>query len=108
MFKFSLDYWSSVLTPETLFPSLNLKNAVKSSELKWLPDGSEFVLGPEKPSQDSTSKPKTYTSFNCSQKSLPEFSNDPIAPKHDDIVIAKLGVGQVLLDMQMCKFHLDH
>ncbi|KAG8386006.1 hypothetical protein BUALT_Bualt03G0104100 [Buddleja alternifolia] len=67
---------------------------VKSNELKWLPNGSEFILSTEKATSDSTSKPKTYTSFNCSQESLPEFSNDPIAPKHDDIIIAKLGAGQ--------------
>ncbi|KZV36216.1 hypothetical protein F511_14234 [Dorcoceras hygrometricum] len=67
---------------------------VKSDELKWLPKGSEFVLNSEKSTADSTSKTKTYTSFSCSQDSLPEFSNNPIAPKHDDIIIAKLGPGQ--------------
>lgn len=68
---------------------------MKSNELKWLPHGSEFVLSTEKAAVDSTSKTKTYTSFNCSQESLPEFVDNPIAPKHDDIIIAKLGPGQV-------------
>ncbi|KAL7088127.1 hypothetical protein ACP275_13G109400 [Erythranthe tilingii] len=67
---------------------------VKSSELKWLPGGSEFALSTEKPTQDSTSKIKTYTSFTCSQDSLPEFSSNPIAPTHDDITLAVLGPGQ--------------
>lgn len=68
---------------------------VKSNELKWLPNGSEFVLATENSASSSASKPKTYTSFSCSQDSLPEFSNNPIAPKHPDITIARLGPGQV-------------
>ncbi|KAG5550965.1 hypothetical protein RHGRI_009400 [Rhododendron griersonianum] len=69
---------------------------VKSDELKWLPNGSEFPLSAEKSTSTSASnsKPKTYTSFRCSQDSLPEFSNDPIAPNHPDIIVAKLGSGQ--------------
>lgn len=78
-------------------PSMESNNAVKSNELKWLPNGSEFILRTEKSTLDSTSKTKTYTSFNCSQDSLPEFLNNPIAPKHDDIIVAKLGPGQVWL-----------
>ncbi|RAL37804.1 unnamed protein product [Cuscuta campestris] len=68
--------------------------SVKSGDLKWLPDGSEFELATEKSASSSTSKPRTYTSFSCSQKSLPEFSNNPIAPTHHDITIARLGPGQ--------------
>ncbi|XP_057765418.1 uncharacterized protein LOC130986144 [Salvia miltiorrhiza] len=67
---------------------------VKSDELKWLPNGSEFVLSAEKSNPDSTAKAKTYTSFSSSQDSLPEFVNNPIAPKHDDIILAKLGPKQ--------------
>lgn len=67
---------------------------VKSDELKWLPNGSEFVLESEKLTANSTSKPKTYTSFSCSQDSLPEFAKDPIRVKHPDIILAKLGPGQ--------------
>nr|XP_018625355.1 DNA-directed RNA polymerases I and III subunit rpac1 isoform X2 [Nicotiana tomentosiformis] len=67
---------------------------VLSSELKWLPNGSEFILGTESQASNSSAKPKTYTSFSCSQDSLPEFSNDPIAPRDADIIIAKLGPGQ--------------
>lgn len=67
---------------------------VKSGELKWLPNGSEFIRSTEKSNQDSTSKAKTYTSFSSSQDSLPEFVKNPIAPKHDDIVLSKLGPGQ--------------
>ncbi|RVW50296.1 DNA-directed RNA polymerases I and III subunit RPAC1 [Vitis vinifera] len=67
---------------------------VKSNELKWLPHGSEFPLATENTTSSSTSKPKTYTSFSCSQDSLPEFSDKSIGPKHPDIIIAKLGPGQ--------------
>ncbi|XP_049345550.1 uncharacterized protein LOC125810073 [Solanum verrucosum] len=67
---------------------------VLSSELKWLPNGSELILGTEHPASSSSAKPKTYTSFSCSQDTLPEFSNDPIAPKDADIIVAKLGPGQ--------------
>lgn len=78
-----------------------LNNAVKSNELKWLPNGSEFPLATENTTSTSTStstsKPKTYASFSCSQDSLPEFSNKSIGPKHPDITIARLGPGQVIL-----------
>lgn len=67
---------------------------VKSSELKWLPNGSEFLQSTEKSNPDSTSNTKTYTSFSSSQDSLPEFVDKPIAPKHDDIILSKLGPGQ--------------
>ncbi|XP_073047932.1 uncharacterized protein [Primulina eburnea] len=67
---------------------------VKSDELKWLPNGSELILNSDKSNADSSSKIRTYTSFNCSQDSLPEFSTNPITPKHEDIIIAKLGPGQ--------------
>ncbi|KAH6786287.1 RNA polymerase I subunit 43 [Perilla frutescens var. hirtella] len=67
---------------------------VKSGDLQWLPNGSGFVRSTEKSNPDSTSKTKTYTSFSSSQDSLPEFVDKPIAPKHDDIVLSKLGPGQ--------------
>ncbi|KAK6934626.1 DNA-directed RNA polymerase, RpoA/D/Rpb3-type [Dillenia turbinata] len=67
---------------------------VKSDELKWLPNGSEFVLATEKQGSNSTAKPKTYTSFTCSQDTMPEFSSNPISPKYPDIILAKLGPGQ--------------
>ncbi|KAH9288583.1 hypothetical protein KI387_032700 [Taxus chinensis] len=68
----------------------NIINAtVKSDQLKWLPNGSEF----EKPSTDTSSKAKTYTSFNCSQDSLPEISNGSIGSKYPDIIISKLRPG---------------
>ncbi|KAI9107332.1 hypothetical protein K1719_021720 [Acacia pycnantha] len=52
---------------------------VKSNELRWwLPNGSELPAEDVKP--NSGSKPRTFTSFSCSQDSLPEFSNYPIAP----------------------------
>lgn len=69
--------------------------AVKSDELKWLPNGSELVKESRNAPSDSASKPETYTSFSCSQDTLPEFAKNPIAPKHPDIIIAKLGPGQV-------------
>lgn len=67
---------------------------VKSKELKWLPNGSEFPLATETSASKSPSKPKTYTSFSSSQDSLPEFSEKPISPCHHDIILAKLGPGQ--------------
>ncbi|KAK2640116.1 hypothetical protein Ddye_027911 [Dipteronia dyeriana] len=55
---------------------------VKSEDLAWLPNGSEYLLEGQNPDSSSSSKPKTYTSFSCSQDSLPE------------IIIARLGPGQ--------------
>lgn len=69
---------------------------VKSNELKWLPNGSELQMASTNPYANSNSNPKTYTSFSCSQASLPEFSEKPIRPKHEDITIAVLGVGQAI------------
>jgi DNA-directed RNA polymerase I and III subunit RPAC1 len=63
---------------------------VLTSELKWLPNGSELI----KESGGSTTTPKTYTSFNHSQDSFPEFAENPIRPTLKDILIAKLGPGQ--------------
>ncbi|KAK7247232.1 hypothetical protein RIF29_42110 [Crotalaria pallida] len=40
------------------------------------------------------SKPKTFTSFSCSQDSLPEFSSNPPRPTYLDIKLARLGAGQ--------------
>lgn len=73
-------------------------HAVKAKDLKWLPKGSEFYLESEDSNSNSTSKSKTYTSFTCSQDSLPEFSNIKIGFKEplDDINIARLGPGQVI------------
>ncbi|KAI5321339.1 PREDICTED: DNA-directed RNA [Prunus dulcis] len=68
--------------------------SVKSKELIWLPNGSEFPLESQDSKTGSSSKPKTYTSFTCSQESLPEFSSNPIAPALGDILIARLGPGQ--------------
>lgn len=70
-------------------------NTVKSDELKWLPNGSEFLLNTGNSTSDSNAKTQTYTSFSCSQDTLPEFFNNPITPKHDDIILANLGPGQV-------------
>lgn len=83
-------YWTNALCCLSV-------GTVKSDELKWLPNGSEFILNAEKSAPDSTSKTKTYTSFGCSQDTLPEFLNNPIALRHDDIILAKLGPGQVCL-----------
>ncbi|XP_027933341.1 DNA-directed RNA polymerases I and III subunit RPAC1-like isoform X2 [Vigna unguiculata] len=66
---------------------------VKSDKLKWLPNGSEFPSEDIKPNTAST-KPKTFTSFSCSQDSLPEFSNDSIGLTYPDIILSKLGPGQ--------------
>ncbi|XP_057433078.1 uncharacterized protein LOC130725910 [Lotus japonicus] len=65
---------------------------VLSDQLKWLPNGSELIAEDTKPNTDS--KPKTFTSFTCSQDSLPEFSSNPPGPRYLDIIIDKLGPGQ--------------
>ncbi|RYQ89714.1 hypothetical protein Ahy_B09g096217 isoform D [Arachis hypogaea] len=65
---------------------------VRSDQLKWLPNGSELIAEDAKPS--ASSKPKTFTSFTCSQESIPEISSNPIGPKYLDIILAKLGPGQ--------------
>lgn len=68
------------------------RRTVKSDQLKWLPNGSELQMASHNPS----AKPKSYTSFSCSQSSLPEFSKNPPRVKHDDIILAKLGPGQAI------------
>ncbi|EXB51013.1 DNA-directed RNA polymerases I and III subunit RPAC1 [Morus notabilis] len=72
----------------------NEPSSVKSNELIWSPKGSEFLLASEdSKSADTSSKPRTYTSFTCRQDSLPEFSNNAIKVM-ENILIAKLGPGQ--------------
>lgn len=71
-----------------------ISDAVKSDELKWLANGSEFLVEQNNLESNSSSKAKTYTSFNCSQKSLPEFANNPIDVM-PGITIARLAPGQV-------------
>lgn len=66
---------------------------MKSNELKWLPEGSKLRAGDTKANTDS--KHQTFTSFSCRQDSLPEFSNNPLGPTYPDIILAKLGPGQV-------------
>ncbi|CAN0852888.1 DNA-directed RNA polymerases I and III subunit RPAC1 [Linum grandiflorum] len=66
------------------------RRTVYSEELKWLPNGSEL----EKETDSADSKPSTYTSFTCSQDTLPEFSSNPIGPSEDKIILAKLGGNQ--------------
>lgn len=75
-----------------------------SDQLKWLPNGSELISEDTKPNTDS--KPKTFTSFSCSQDSLPEFSSNPPGPRYLDIIIDKLGPGQVTLDFYIHSFFL--
>jgi DNA-directed RNA polymerases I and III subunit RPAC1 len=65
--------------------------AVKSDELKWLPEGSQ--LSAASPAQTGD-KQKTFTSFSQSQK---EISAKPLGVKLVDITIARLGPGQVTL-----------
>ena len=66
---------------------------MKSDKLKWLPNGSELPSEDVKP--NTSSKPKTFTSFTCSQNSLPEFSSNSLELTDSDIILAKLGPGQV-------------
>lgn len=67
--------------------------AVKSDKLKWLPNGSELPCEDVKP--NTSSKPKTFTSFSCSQNSLPGFPSNSSDLTDSDIILAKLGPGQV-------------
>jgi DNA-directed RNA polymerase I and III subunit RPAC1 len=60
--------------------------AVTSDQLKWLPAGSEMP-------PDSKTK---FTSFGCSQDSLPAFTSEAIASRYPDIVLAKLRPGQAI------------
>lgn len=69
------------------------KITVKSNDLEWLPNGSEFLQGTENSVSNTSGKQKSYTSFSCSQDSLPEFSNNPVTTCRD-ITLAKLGPGQ--------------
>jgi DNA-directed RNA polymerase I and III subunit RPAC1 len=59
---------------------------VTSDQLKWLPAGSEMP-------PDSKTK---FTSFGCSQDSLPAFTSEAIASRYPDIVLAKLRPGQAI------------
>jgi DNA-directed RNA polymerase I and III subunit RPAC1 len=64
--------------------------AVKSSDLKWLPEGSQLSMA--SPGQ-SGNKQKTFTSFSQSQND--DTLQKPLGVKVTDIVIARLGPGQV-------------
>lgn len=94
-FNFLFGYLTSSWTIAAIFLvwCYSYINAVKSDKLKWLPNGSELIAEDTKPSAGS--KPKTFTSFSCSQELLPEISRNPPAPKDLDIILAKLGPGQV-------------
>ncbi|KNA08964.1 hypothetical protein SOVF_157970 [Spinacia oleracea] len=70
------------------------RRSVKSEELKWLPNGSMFLLEIENKVSSSTTTPRTYTNFKSSQETQPELSENPIHPKHPDITIARIGPGQ--------------
>lgn len=59
--------------------------AVKSDELKWLVEGSEMPF-------DTKTK---FTSYGCSQDTLPPFDSEPIAWQYPDVLVAKLRPGQV-------------
>ncbi|KAF9666551.1 hypothetical protein SADUNF_Sadunf16G0240700 [Salix dunnii] len=78
------------------------RHTVYSQELKWLPNGSEFAKESEKPD----SKLSTYTSFSCSQDSLPEFAGNPISTM-EDIIVAKLGPGQIVLKAESDVWMMD-
>ncbi|XP_062089674.1 uncharacterized protein LOC133796211 [Humulus lupulus] len=64
--------------------------AVKSNELKWLPHGSEFPLISENLKSGSSSKPRTYTSFACSQDSFPEIELEAHAVKGPVVLLQKV------------------
>ncbi|XP_056693324.1 uncharacterized protein [Spinacia oleracea] len=70
------------------------RRSVKSEELKWLPNGSMFLLDIENKESSSTTTPRTYTNFKSSQEMQPELSENLIHPKNPDITIARFGPGQ--------------
>jgi hypothetical protein len=70
---------------------------VTSDQLKWLPAGSEMP-------PDSKTK---FTSFGCSQDSLPAFTSEAIASRYPDIVLAKLRPGQVWNITSSMMVHLE-
>ena len=74
--------------------------AVRSDQLQWLPNGSEF----EVPSADKGKK--TYTSFSCSQDTILPLKKNPIIPRYPDIILAKLRPGQVSRSCLNCSYHL--
>lgn len=45
-------------------------------------------------SPNPTAKPKSYTSFSCSQDTMDKFRKKPLGLRHQDIIITKLGPGQ--------------
>ncbi|MCL7040808.1 hypothetical protein MKW94_006406, partial [Papaver nudicaule] len=65
---------------------------VQSGQLEWLPNGSQFMREKTTPGA-----PAAITDFDCSQASMPGLADNPIRPRHPDIVITKLGPGQVVL-----------
>lgn len=60
-------------------------HAVKSDQLKWLPEGSEMPFN---------TKAK-FTSFGSSQENLAGITADGISCQYPDIIVAKLRPGQV-------------
>ena len=95
VFNFLFGYFNLIPVAIFLVWQCCTIHAVKSDQLSWLPNGSELISEDAKPS--ASSKPKTFTSFSRSQDSLPEFSSNPLGPKNLDIILAKLGPGQVTL-----------
>ncbi|WVZ73352.1 hypothetical protein U9M48_021668 [Paspalum notatum var. saurae] len=71
-------------------PKGSQRITVKSSELKWLPEGSQLSMASPAQSGDQQ---KTFTSFSKSQKDILE---KPLGVKFKDITIARLGPGQAI------------
>lgn len=71
-------------------PKNSQRITVKSSELEWLPEGSQLSMSAPAQSGD---KQKTFTSFSQSQK---EILEKPLGVKYKDITIARLGPGQAI------------
>ncbi|XP_066324759.1 uncharacterized protein [Miscanthus floridulus] len=71
-------------------PKGSQRITVKSSELEWLPEGSQLSMSAPAHSGD---KQKTFTSFSQSQK---EILEKPLGVKFKDITIARLGPGQAI------------
>lgn len=59
--------------------------AVKSDQMKWLPEGSEMPFN---------TKTK-FTSFGSSQANLAGITSEGISCQYPDIIVAKLRPGQV-------------
>ena len=71
--------------------------AVKSGQMKWLPEGSEMPFNTK----------KKFTSFGSSQENLAGITSEGISCQYPDIIVAKLRPGQVWVGFPLLLFQLN-